>query len=72
MKKYVILAHLPLFILFLCIYLAKTSSWLTFFIVSNIIPDYERLFSLLTEATQMTQNKKKKLNLGVRGGMKFK
>jgi hypothetical protein len=31
-----------------------------FFIVSNIIKDFGRLFSLLTEATQMTQNKKKK------------
>jgi hypothetical protein len=30
----------------------------TFFIVSNIIPDFVRLFSLLTEAAQITQNKK--------------
>jgi hypothetical protein len=43
----------------LIIYLAKITSWLTFFIVSNIISDFGRLFSLLTEAAQMIQNKKK-------------
>jgi hypothetical protein len=43
----------------------------TFFIVNNIIPDIGRIFSLLKEATQMTQNQKKKQTLGVKGGMKF-
>jgi hypothetical protein len=43
----------------------------TFFIVSNTIPDFGRLFSLPIEAAQMTQNNKKKLTLGVGGGIKF-
>jgi hypothetical protein len=43
----------------------------TFFIGNNITPDIGRIFSLLKEATQMTQNKKKKQTLGVKGGMKF-
>jgi hypothetical protein len=41
------------------------------FIVSSLIPDFGRLFSLLTEAAQMTQNKKEKQTLSVRGGIKF-
>jgi hypothetical protein len=38
---------------------------------SKILPDFGRLFSLVTEAAQMTQNKKKKQTLGVWGGIKF-
>jgi hypothetical protein len=43
----------------------------TFFIVRNIKPDFGRLFSILTEAAQMTQNKKKTQTLSGRGGIKF-
>jgi hypothetical protein len=43
----------------------------TFFIVSNKISDFGRLYSLQTEAAQMIQNKKKKEILGVPGGIKF-
>ena len=39
--------------------------------VSNIIFDFGRLFSLLTEAAQVIQNKKKTQTLGVPGGIKF-
>jgi hypothetical protein len=42
-----------------------------FFIVSTLISDLGRLLRLLTKAPQMTQNKKKETNFGVRGGMKF-
>ena len=55
----------------LSIYLAKITSWVTFFMVSNIIFDFGRLFSLLTEAAQVIQNKKKTSTLGVPGGIKF-
>jgi hypothetical protein len=41
------------------IYLAKITYSMTFFSVNNIIPDFGRLFSLPTEAAQITQNKKK-------------
>ncbi len=55
----------------LSIYLAKKTSWVTFFNISNTKPDFGRLFSLLIEAAQMTQNKKQIHTLGVRGGIKF-
>jgi hypothetical protein len=40
-------------------YFAKMTSWVTFVIVNNIIFYFRRLLSLLTEAAQMIQNKKK-------------
>ncbi len=70
MKKYVIIAHLPLTFCFKHLP-RKITSWLTFFIVINIRPDFGRLFSLLSEVAQMTKNKNKAQNFGVRGDMKF-
>ena len=55
----------------LSIYLAKITSWVTFFMVSNIIFDFGRLCSLLTAAAQVIQNKKKTETLCVLGGIKF-
>jgi hypothetical protein len=40
-------------------YFAKMTFWMTFVIVNNIISYFRRLLSLLTEAAQMVQNKKK-------------
>jgi hypothetical protein len=43
--------------LVLSTFLEKFASWMTFFLLINSKPDFGGLFSLLTEAAQMIQNK---------------